>query len=154
MSKFPVKSFGTAPFANPPMQRELCTADITLAKTVSKDPSLAMKKVNQAQEAFRVLSPHRNVILCRDMNWNEEADGKFPVPNDCWFDAWDEAEEGKEGGETYLLPADHTHSTRSDRVLCKVSDYKLDKIEVVGKEDTMISRHLGIVTTIRRAFGK
>lgn len=76
------------------------------------------------------------------MNWDDDLDGPFPIPaGSGWVDAWCElrGDDGA-GGWTYnsvanpMLRAFKPGRTRPDRFLCKLRDFDLDSIEMVGTE--------------------
>lgn len=72
------------------------------------------------------------------MNWEDKVDGPFPLP-DGWIDAWVELKPG-DNGWTYdtkanaMLSANFKQQKRPDRFVCKLSDFKIDDIEMIGKE--------------------
>nr|CAB3494157.1 unnamed protein product [Digitaria exilis] len=96
------------------------------------------ERVAQADEALRTLGAFRNVVFCGDMNWHDKGDGPFPLP-DGWIDPWTELKPG-EDGLTYdtkanvMLSANRKLQKRLDRFVCKLSDFKVESIEMIGKE--------------------
>ncbi|KAK3153655.1 hypothetical protein QOZ80_2BG0179150 [Eleusine coracana subsp. coracana] len=113
LSKLEVRSFKTSPFSNSIMGRELCVADIQTGH-------------------------NRNAILCGDMNWDDKGDGPFPMP-DGWIDAWVELRPSEDGW-TYdtkangMLSGNRKMQRRLDRFVCKLEDFKIDSIEMIGTE--------------------
>ncbi|KAM3240371.1 hypothetical protein ACQJBY_053824 [Aegilops geniculata] len=151
MSKLPVSSFECIPFSNSVMERELCVADINIggaAKLVLATSHLespcawnqmySKERVTQANASMRILDKFRNVIFCGDMNWDDKGDGPFPL-SDGWVDAWAELKPGEDGW-TYdtrangMLAGNRKLQKRLDRFVCKLPDFKIDTIEMIGKE--------------------
>ncbi|CAL4934440.1 unnamed protein product [Urochloa decumbens] len=155
MSKLPVESFNCKPFSKTYMGRELCTADVIVGGLIKLvfatshlespcpgpptwDQMFSKERVAQANESLRILGAFRNVIFCGDMNWDDKGDGPFPLP-DGWIDAWAELKPG-ENGLTYdtkanvMLSGNRKVQKRLDRFLCKLPDFKVDSIEMIGKE--------------------
>jgi len=155
MSKLPVESFNCKPFSNSHMGRELCTADVIVGGLIKLvwatshlespcpgpptwDQMFSKERVAQANESLRILRAFRNVIFCGDMNWDDKGDGPFPLP-DGWIDAWAELKPG-ENGWTYdtkanaMISGNRKLQKRLDRFVCKLSDFRVDSIEMIGKE--------------------
>nr|CAB3499126.1 unnamed protein product [Digitaria exilis] len=155
MSKLPVKSFDRKLFSDTYMGRELCTADVIVGGLINLvvatshlespcpgpptwDQMFSKERVSQADEALRTLGAFRNVVFCGDMNWDDKGDGPFPLP-DGWIDPWTELKPG-EDGLTYdtkanvMLSANRKLQKRLDRFVCKLSDFKVESIEMIGKE--------------------
>ncbi|TVU46443.1 hypothetical protein EJB05_05982 [Eragrostis curvula] len=156
MSKVPVKSFDCIPFSYSQMGRELCIAHVNIGGVIELvlatshlespcpappkwDQMYSKERVAQANESLRLLEAFRNVIFCGDMNWDDKGDGPFPLP-DGWIDAWVELKPG-EIGLTYdtkanlMLKGNRKVQKRLDRFVCKLSDFKVDSIEMIGKEE-------------------
>uniref|UniRef100_A0A3B6QCA7 RanBP2-type domain-containing protein n=1 Tax=Triticum aestivum TaxID=4565 RepID=A0A3B6QCA7_WHEAT len=151
MSKLPVSSFECIPFSNSVMERELCVADINiggatklvLATSHLESPCAwnqmySKERVTQANASMRILDKFRNVIFCGDMNWDDKGDGPFPL-SDGWLDAWAELKPGEDGW-TYdtrangMLAGNRKLQKRLDRFVCKLPDFEIDTIEMIGKE--------------------
>ncbi|XP_062211716.1 uncharacterized protein LOC133912814 [Phragmites australis] len=155
MSKLPVKSFDCTPFSNSVMGRELCIADVNIGGVIKLvlatshlespcpapptwDQMFSKERVAQANESLSILGDFCNIVFCGDMNWDDKGDGPFPVP-DGWIDAWAELKPG-ENGWTYdtkanaMLSGNRKLQKRLDRFVCKLSDFKVDSIEMIGKE--------------------
>ncbi|KAM0875157.1 hypothetical protein ACQ4PT_014397 [Festuca glaucescens] len=150
MSKLDVNSFDSIPFGNSVMERELCKADTNvggvtklvlatshLESPCGRDQMYSKERAAQANESVRILDSFRNVIFCGDMNW-VAGDGQFPLPGG-WVDAWDELKPGEDGW-TYDTEANSMISgaprlqARVDRFVCKLPDFKIHAIEMIGKE--------------------
>ncbi|RCV42945.1 hypothetical protein SETIT_9G256500v2 [Setaria italica] len=155
LSKVPVELSKYIPFSNSIMGRELCIASVStgemtklvLATTHLESPCPAPPKwdqmyskerVDQAKKSLEILGHCRNAILCGDMNWDDKGDGPFPL-QDGWIDAWVELKPG-ENGWTYdtkangMLSGNRKLQKRMDRFLCKLEDFKIDNIDMIGKE--------------------
>nr|CAB3477291.1 unnamed protein product [Digitaria exilis] len=155
LSKVPVEPSECIPFHNSIMGRELLIATVStgeitnlvLATTHLESPCPAPPKwdqmhskerVDQAKKSLEILGGCRNAILCGDMNWDDKGDGPFPL-QDGWIDAWIELKPGDDGW-TYdtkangMLSGNRKLQKRMDRFLCKLEDFKIDNIEMIGKE--------------------
>ncbi|XP_022954436.1 uncharacterized protein LOC111456698 [Cucurbita moschata] len=155
LSKLPVKSFSCQPFSNSIMGRELCVANLevqnglslTVATSHLESPCPAPPKWNQmyskerviqAKEAIDFLNENPNVVFGGDMNWDDKSDGQFPFP-DNWIDAWEELRPG-ENGWTYdtksnkMLSGNRTLQRRLDRFVCKLQDFKVSSIVMIGTD--------------------
>ncbi|CAH9081573.1 unnamed protein product [Cuscuta epithymum] len=155
LTKLSVKNFSCKPFGNSIMGRELCVAEIEVEKEMRlvvatshlESPSPAPPKwdqmfseerVAQAKESINLLDQHPNVIFCGDMNWDDKLDGPFPL-KDGWVDAWSELRSG-EVGYTYdtktnqMLSGNRSLQKRLDRFLCSLKDFRIHKIEMIGKD--------------------
>lgn len=137
------------------MGRELCFAEIEVAKDLRLvvatshlespcpgppkwDQMFTKERVDQAKAAIKLLQQNPNVIFCGDMNWDDKLDGPFPLP-EGWIDAWTELRPG-EIGYTYdtksneMLTGNKSLQKRLDRFLCSLRDFKINKIEMIGKD--------------------
>lgn len=155
LSKLPVKSFECKPFRNTVMGRELCISEVEvpgdkpLVVATSHlespcpgppkwDQMYSRERVDQAKKAIMLLEDYPNVIFGGDMNWDDKLDGQFPYP-DGWVDAWTELKPG-ENGWTYdtksnqMLTGNRTLQKRLDRFICCLRDFKISKIDMIGKE--------------------
>ncbi|PNT63103.1 tyrosyl-DNA phosphodiesterase 2 isoform X1 [Brachypodium distachyon] len=116
------------------------------------------KRRAQAEACRRLLPAHPNVILCGDMNWDDRVDGSFPLL-DGFIDPWIVLKPG-ENGYTYdteanaMLAAIAEHNLvkrqlqgRLDRFFCKLEDFKIENIEIIGKEAIALDKHLIIHET-------
>uniref|UniRef100_A0A2P2MZF0 Endonuclease/exonuclease/phosphatase domain-containing protein n=1 Tax=Rhizophora mucronata TaxID=61149 RepID=A0A2P2MZF0_RHIMU len=155
LSKLPVKSFGSRPFSNSVMGRELCFTELEIngnkplivatshlespcPAPPKWDQMFSKERVAQAKEAINFLSHNPNIIFGGDMNWDDNLDGQFPLP-DGWGDAWAELRPG-DNGWTYdtkanqMLSGNRTLQKRLDRFVCHLRDFKIRKIDMIGKE--------------------
>ncbi|EXB55118.1 Tyrosyl-DNA phosphodiesterase 2 [Morus notabilis] len=155
LSKLPVKSFSCRPFGNSIMGRELCVAEIEVQKgkpllvatshlespcpgPPTWDQMFSKERVEQATEALSFLKKNQNVVFGGDMNWDDKLDGQFPLP-DGWSDAWANLRPG-ENGWTYdtksnqMLSANRTLQKRLDRFVCKLHEFKISGIEMIGMD--------------------
>ncbi|KAJ3689022.1 hypothetical protein LUZ61_018186 [Rhynchospora tenuis] len=155
LSKLPVKSFSCTPFSNSVMGRELCKAEITLpdgktlivATTHLESPCPApptwnqmysKERVAQAQQSVNLLEASPNIIFAGDMNWDDKADGPFPLTK-IWTDAWTQLRPDEEGF-TYdtklnpMLTGNRSLRKRLDRFLVKSTDFEATGIEMIGKD--------------------
>ncbi|KAG9439229.1 hypothetical protein H6P81_019394 [Aristolochia fimbriata] len=155
LSKLPVKSFTCKPFDNSIMGRELCIADINIGLDVkfllatshlespcpgppTWDQMFSKERVAQAKEALDLLKESPNVIFGGDMNWDEMKDGPIPL-RDEWVDAWASLRP-EENGWTYdtkanpMLSGNRNLQKRLDRFLCKLRDFRISHIEMIGQE--------------------
>ena len=96
------------------------------------------ERVSHAKEALSLLGSARNVVLGGDMNWEESTDGPFPLLR-RWNDAWLSLRLG-ENGYTYdtksngMLHHSRSLQRRLDRFVCKLEDFEMIGIEMVGTE--------------------
>nr|GLL28759.1 tyrosyl-DNA phosphodiesterase 2 isoform X2 [Ipomoea trifida] len=155
LTKLSVKSFSSKPFDNSIMGRKLCSAEIEVAKDLRLvvatshlespcpappkwDQMFSKERVDQAKAAIKILEQNPNVIFCGDMNWDDKLDGPFPLP-EGWIDVWTELRPG-EIGYTYdtktnkMLTGNRTLQKRLDRFICSLRDFKISKIEMIGKD--------------------
>ncbi|CAN6175539.1 unnamed protein product [Urochloa humidicola] len=116
-----------------------------------------------------------NVVLGGDLGWDDDLDGPLRLGDNGWVDAWRELRGGNDdagdGGWTYDavanpmliglgLPAERR---RPDRFICKLRDFTLGSIEMVGVEPipgvlrfddkgnvlpVLPSHHFGLLLTI------
>lgn len=136
---------------------------LVLAGThLAHDVPRALVREEQLKEAMNLLTPYENVCLMGDLNILDEVDGELVLPSP-WIDAW-------------LSIPGHTHSKgytisqntspfasvrrrngtslgRLDRILCKLSDFKVKEVRVVGnkltKSGILPSDHFGVFAVIK-----
>jgi tyrosyl-DNA phosphodiesterase 2 len=111
----------------------------------------------------------KNVVLGGDLSWDDDVDGPLPLGNG-WVDAWAELRGGEgPGGWTYdavanpMLSGYKPERKRPDRFVCKLRDFVLENIEMVGVEPihgvthcndmgqelpVLPSHHFGLLLTI------
>ncbi|CAM0902367.1 unnamed protein product [Alopecurus aequalis] len=111
-----------------------------------------------------------NVVLAGDMSWDEDLDGPFPYSGGVWLDPWCELRgDDDSGGWTYdvvanpMLRGRKPERKRPDRFFCKLREFALDSIEIVGVDaipgvtyiddkgsvlPVLPSHHFGLVLTI------
>ncbi|KAG0478998.1 hypothetical protein HPP92_013717 [Vanilla planifolia] len=96
------------------------------------------KRVAHVKEALSQLNRLPNVVFGGDMNWDEVNDGPFPLLG-SWVDAWAELRE-EENGWTYDTKANQSLrgyrplQKRLDRFVCKLRDFDLVDMELIGRE--------------------
>ncbi|KAL0654210.1 hypothetical protein Bca4012_096901 [Brassica carinata] len=155
LSKVGMKSSSCKSFRNSIMGRDLSVAEVevpgrkplVLATSHLESPCpgppkwdqmFSRERVEQANEAIEHLRANPNVVFGGDMNWDDKLDGKFPLP-DQWVDVWEVLKPG-DPGFTYdtkanpMLSGNRALQKRLDRFFCRLDDYKLGGIEMVGKE--------------------
>ncbi|KAG0549629.1 hypothetical protein BDA96_01G271300 [Sorghum bicolor] len=155
LSKLPVKASDCTPFLNSIMGRELCFTSVSTGEMKKLmigtthlespcpappkwDQMYSKERVDQAKQCLEILGRFPNAILCGDMNWDDKGDGPFPL-QDGWTDAWVELKPGEDGW-TYdtkangMLSGNRKLQKRMDRFVCKLADFKIVSIEMIGKE--------------------
>ncbi|KAF2304928.1 hypothetical protein GH714_000516 [Hevea brasiliensis] len=155
LCKLPVKSFNSRPFNNSVMGRQLCFVELEVQPNKplvvatshlespcpappTWDQMFSKERVDQVTEATDFLKKNPNVIFGGDMNWDDELDGQFPLP-DGWVDAWTELRPG-DNGWTYdtmsnrMLSGNRTLQKRLDRFVCNLRDFRISEIEMIGME--------------------
>ncbi|RID48656.1 hypothetical protein BRARA_I05159 [Brassica rapa] len=155
LSKVGMKSSSCKSFRNSIMGRDLSVAEVevpgrkplVLATSHLESPCpgppkwdqmYSRERVEQANEAIEHLRANPNVVFGGDMNWDDKLDGKFPLP-DKWVDVWEVLKPG-DLGFTYdtkanpMLSGNRALQKRLDRFFCRLDDYELGGIEMVGKE--------------------
>ncbi|KAI5072543.1 hypothetical protein GOP47_0012649 [Adiantum capillus-veneris] len=152
LSKVDSVSFQRKSYNNSVMGRELCIAEtdagggaqLVIATTHLESPCPAPptwdqmfspERVSQAKQALNTLMGHRNVVFGGDMNWDDKLDGAPPLPAD-WCDAWVTLRPNEEGltydsKQNPLLTGSRLRK-RLDRIFCRLQDFNLESIEMVG----------------------
>ena len=180
LSVFPVDKWFSHPFKKAPYtNRKIITAELTNAvsspRFVVGVTHLVHARQNtlqrelQLKETLQVLSPYDNVCVMGDMNilsGRAEVDGFVVLPS-SWIDVWlsfpgNTDENGytydqsknpfvalKRKGKSGILKA------RCDRVFCKLSDFKVKEMRIVGdkltKSKIVPSDHYGLLTVIEQS---
>ncbi|XP_020173665.1 uncharacterized protein [Aegilops tauschii subsp. strangulata] len=103
----------------------------------------SVDRIGRAHEYFRHFAncSDHNAVLAGDMSLDDDLDGPFPIPaGSGWVDAWCELRASDVAGWTYdsvanpMLRGFKPGLTRPDRFLCKLRDFDLYSIEMVGTE--------------------
>ena len=136
-------------------------------------PMNCMERYIQAEHAMAALSSADNVVFGGDMSWDDNTDLPFPLPAG-WVDPWSKIKPRMDGytrNGDWIKPfraGDYCSAPwkRSDRFACKLRDYTLTSIELVGTHgepscgvevyakdmtrhiDLMPSCHCGVVLSI------
>ena len=118
----------------------------------------------QLQESLKVLSPYENVCVMGDLNIEDKVDGDIVLPSP-WIDAWLSLpgntdsngltwDRSKTPFASVLKRTVNatSYKARLDRVLCKLSDFKVKEMRVVGdkltKSGILPSDHFGVFTVL------
>jgi tyrosyl-DNA phosphodiesterase 2 len=104
------------------------------------------ERYKQAEHAIAALSSAENVVFGGDMSWDDNTDLPFPLPAG-WVDAWTKLQSSTiENNWTYdsfwVEKAEQFNGyrsfsmmkKRSDRFLCRLRDYTLKSIQLIGGE--------------------
>uniref|UniRef100_A0A0E0EBU7 Endonuclease/exonuclease/phosphatase domain-containing protein n=1 Tax=Oryza meridionalis TaxID=40149 RepID=A0A0E0EBU7_9ORYZ len=117
----------------------------------------SLERYAQAEHAAAALGSARNVVLCGDMSWDDAVDMPFPLPagdgggGGGWVDAWTVLSPAHERqcptyngiwNEDLAVFNGFTANAaslmkRSDRFVCKLQDYKLGGIELIGSTENL-----------------
>ena len=167
--------FKKAPYTN----RKIITAELKNAvsspKFVIAVTHLVHARYNtlqrelQLKETLQVLSPYDNVCVMGDMNVKSgraEVDGIVVLPS-SWIDAWLSLPENTDGNGCTCGQSKNPFVAlkrsgiareapwRCDRVFCKLSDFKVKEMRIVGEELTkskiVPSDHYGLFTVIEQS---
>uniref|UniRef100_A0A0E0D1M9 Endonuclease/exonuclease/phosphatase domain-containing protein n=1 Tax=Oryza meridionalis TaxID=40149 RepID=A0A0E0D1M9_9ORYZ len=176
-----VRSMGGGGGGGGQMQR-LGVVDVATCRLPTPTPSdvRAMERGTKASRLLDFLDNSTlagNVVLGGDMSWDDDIDGPFPAEERSgWVDAWCGLRRGGAGGGGWTYDAvanpmlkgwrKPEMRKRPDRFLCKLRDFKLDRIEMVGVEPiqgvthyddkgyelpVLPSHHFGLLLTIYRS---
>ena len=121
----------------------------------------------QLQELFTVLSAYENVCVMGDLNIEDKVDGEVVLPSP-WIDAWLSLpgntdsngltwDRSKTPFASVLRKTINatSYKARLDRVLCRLSDFKVKEMRIVGdkltKSGILPSDHFGVLTVIERS---
>jgi len=116
----------------------------------------------QLQESLKVLSRYENVCVMGDMNIEDKVDGDVVLPS-SWIDAWLSLpgnidsdgftwDRNKSPFASMRNVNATSYQARLDRVLCRLSDFKVKEMKVVGnkltKSGLLPSDHFGVFMVI------
>jgi len=177
LSVFTVDKWFPHPFKKAPYKnRKIITAELMNTVTsprfvvgvthVIHARQNTLQRELQLRETLQVLSPYDNVCVMGDMTGTADADGDVVLPS-SWIDVWlsfpgntdsngytyDQSKNPilalKRRGKSKILKA------RCDRVFCKLSDFKLKEMRIVGdkltKSKIVPSDHYGLFTVIEQS---
>lgn len=160
MSKYPLSNFAWWKFANSPTGRSYLEAEIYPQSAGTKpirvattqlefatlpSPMWCLERYTQAEHAVTALRSAENVVFGGDMCWSDDTDRPFPLLAG-WIDAWlrrspsdsswtydglwNEDLVSCNGFSRMLLSL----KNRSDRFVCKLKDYRVDSMELIGDQ--------------------
>lgn len=178
LSRYPVDKWFIYPFKNSPYyNRKLITAETKIAVLSNVRFAIATTHLVHAgyntrlrelqlKETLQVLSGYDNVCVMGDMNIHEDrlkVDGIVVLPS-SWIDAWLSLPGNTESNgytwdrskNPFSVMGSSANATsyqaRLDRVLCKLSDFKVKEMRIVGnkltKSGIVPSDHFGLFTVI------
>ena len=178
LTVYPVNKWFVHPFQNSgPYNRKLVTAETKDAVSSNVQFVIAtthflhasyntLLRESQLQETLNVLSVYENVCVMGDMNIHEDkfkVDGDVVLPS-SWIDAWLSLPgKTEKNGYTwdrsknpFAQMESNANATsfkgRLDRVLCKLSDFEVKEMRVVGNElsksGIVPSDHFGLFAVI------
>jgi len=179
LSSFPVKKWKVFTLKTSPRNRTLVVAEtdssISSAEVafVIATTHLAYSGYNtrlreeQLKESIKIISSYENVCVMGDLNIQDKIDGDVVLPSP-WIDAWLSIS-GNSESNGYTWDRNKTpfasvlkstvnsisYQIRLDRVLCKLSDFKVKEMRIVGdkltKSGILPSDHFGLFTVIKQA---
>ena len=170
-----VQNWYISRFVNSPRKRKLVVAETThlipskvqfvIAGThfVHAGENTILREL-QLKESLKVLSPYENVCVMGDLNIEDKVDGDIVLPSP-WIDAWLSLpghtdsngltwDRSKTPFASVLKRTVNatSYKARLDRVLCKLSDFKVKEMRVVGdkltKSGILPSDHFGVFTVL------
>uniref|UniRef100_A0A0E0AKE6 Endonuclease/exonuclease/phosphatase domain-containing protein n=1 Tax=Oryza glumipatula TaxID=40148 RepID=A0A0E0AKE6_9ORYZ len=102
---------------------------------VAPPQTRSLERYAQAKHAVAAPGSARNVVLSGDMSWDDAVDMPFPLPaadGGGWVDAWTDLAvfNGFTANASSL-------KKRLDRFVCKLQDYKLGGIELIGSTENL-----------------
>lgn len=175
LSVYPVGSWFIYTYKNSPRKRILVVAEtenvaLSSVRFVIAGTHLAHAgnrtrlRELQLKEAFRRLSDYGNVCVMGDLNIEDKVDGDIILPSP-WVDGWLSLpgnsdkngltwDRSKTPFTSVLKRAVNATSYRArlDRVLCKLKDFKVKEMKVVGdkltKSGILPSDHFGLYTVL------
>ena len=178
LSVYPVEKWLVHPFKTPTSKRRLVLAE-TKNTIPSSDVGFVVAATHlafagfgtrlreqQLKESFQIISDYDNICVMGDLNIEDKVDGDIVLPSP-WFDAWLSIP-GNSNNNGYTWDRSKTpfasvikstvnatsYQARLDRVLCKLSDFKVKEMRIVGdkvtKTGVLPSDHFGLFTVIER----
>ena len=178
LSIFPVEKWLVHPFTNnvdstsnrglvlAEVRNTISSTDVTfvfVATHLAYGGFGTTQREQQLKESFPIISSYDNVCIMGDLNIYENIDGEVVLPP-AWFDVWLSIPgNSNENGFTYdrlkisILkgpPAVNatSYKGRLDRVFCKLFDFKVKEMRIVGDEVTrtgiLPSDHFGLFTVV------
>jgi tyrosyl-DNA phosphodiesterase 2 len=126
----------------PTVMKPIHLATTQLERPIPPASMRFFERYSGAKKVLADLSGEKNVVFGGDMSWDDKADMPFPL-REGWVDAacslerkswtydafWNEKAEEFNGCVDY-----ESMKKRSDRFVCKLQDYKLNSIQVIGDE--------------------
>ena len=174
LSSFPVERWQVYTLKTSPRNRTLVVAETKSsfssaeAGFVIATTHLAYSAYNtrlreeQLKESIKIISAYDNVCVMGDLNIEDKVDGDIILPSP-WIDAWLSIP-GNTDNNGYTWDRSKTpftsvikksvnatsYQARLDRVLCKLSDFKVKEMRIVGdkvtKSGIVPSDHFGLFT--------
>ena len=145
----------------------IATTHLVYASYAADRNSNTLLREKQLKESFKVISAYDNVCVMGDLNIQDKTDGDIVLPSP-WIDAWLSIP-GNTNSNGYTWDRSKTpfasvlrrtinatsYQARLDRVLCKLSDFKVKDMRIVGdqltKSGILPSDHFGLFTVIELA---
>ena len=179
LSSFPVERWQVYTLKTSPRNRTLVVAETKSSFSsaevgfVIATTHLAYSAYNtrlreeQLKESIKIISAYDNVCVMGDLNIEDKVDGDIILPSP-WIDAWLSIP-GNTDNNGYTWDRSKTpftsvvkksvnatsYQARLDRVLCKLSDFKVKEMRIVGdkmtKSGILPSDHFGLFIVIELA---
>lgn len=129
-------------------------ATTQLERPIPPAPMNCLERQAQAKHLMKSLSRLENVVFGGDMSWDDATDGPFPRTAG-WLDAWTRLKKSDEWTYDAIwneeatafnghVAYDGDMRKRSDRFVCKLKDYKLSSIELMGGGNGIFGPHLRV----------
>ena len=157
LTKLTVRSWNICPFSNSCQGRKLLTAELRVRvphKNKTKVVSLTIatahlesmdyntrEREQQLQISIKTLTTCSNACVMGDLNLEQKVDGDVILPNG-WLDAWLSISGNcHENGYTWdptinkMNKDTGSAQNRLDRVFCKLSDFAVKSMKIVGKDE-------------------
>ena len=179
LSSYPVEKWQVYPFKKSdfPRQRRILVAETNSSASASAKFVIAATHLvhsgfntklreEQLKESIEIISTYDNVCVMGDLNIEDKVDGDVILPSP-WIDAWLSIP-GNTDNNGYTWDRSKTpfisvlkksvnatsYQARLDRVLCKLSDFKVKEMRIVGdkvtKSGILASDHFGLFTIIEQ----